>query len=183
MKTSPRRRHELEEPGDNIAAMSQSADHAYLERALRLADEAALEHGEVPVAAILVLDGLVVEAANEKERRPDPTAHAEILVLREAAALLGRWRLSGATVYVTKEPCMMCAGALLAARVERVVFGAWDPKAGAAGSVVDLFTSPGINHHVIVEGGVLEAQAAEQLRRFFAARRSAGGRPEHGPPV
>jgi tRNA(adenine34) deaminase len=148
------------------------SDTLYLARTLELAKAAASDLGEVPVGALLVLDGLVVEAMNEKESRPDPTAHAEILVLREAARRLGVWRLSGAVVYISKEPCLMCAGALISARVARVVFGAFDPKGGAAGSVLNLFRGPGINHRIEVNGGVLEEEAAKILRIFFQERRS-----------
>jgi tRNA(adenine34) deaminase len=155
-------------------------DASYMARALELAEHAALDYGEVPVAAVLVCGDLIVEAGNEKERRPDPTAHAEILVLREAARRLGVWRLSGATVYVTKEPCLMCAGALIAARVDRVVFGAYDPKAGAAGSVINLFECVAVNHYAEVVGGVMEAEAGEQLRRFFVARRQDSKRTKVG---
>jgi tRNA(adenine34) deaminase len=147
-------------------------DTHYLARTLELARAAASDLGEVPVGALLVLGDLVVEAKNEKESRPDPTAHAEILVLREAARRLGVWRLSGAVVYVSKEPCLMCAGALIAARVARVVFGAFDPKGGAAGSVINLFRGPGINHLIEVDGGVLEEEAAKILRIFFQGRRN-----------
>jgi tRNA(adenine34) deaminase len=147
-----------------------------MRRAIELADAAAA-HGDVPIGALLELaDGRIVEASNEKELRRDATAHAEMLALRAAAQLTGAWRLHGATVYVTKEPCVMCAGALVAARVERLVFGAPDPKGGAAGSVVDLVAHPALNHRIAVEGGVLEAQTAAQLRAFFAARR----RPSRG---
>jgi tRNA(adenine34) deaminase len=145
-------------------------DEAYLRKALALADEAALE-GDVPVGAVLVVSGRVFYARNEKERRPDPTAHAEILVLRSAAATLGTWRLNSATLFVTKEPCVMCAGAIVAARVARLVFGAPDPKGGAAGSVIDVFASAAANHGVRVTAGVLESEAAAQLRAFFAQRR------------
>jgi len=150
----------------------KSSDERYLARTFVLADMAANELGEVPVGAILVVGDLIVEARNEKESRPDPTAHAEILALREAARQLGVWRLSGATVYVSKEPCIMCAGALIAARVDRVVFGAFDPKGGAAGSVLNLFTGPGINHTIEVCGGVLEKEARALLQSFFQQRRN-----------
>lgn len=149
------------EPGD---------DERYLRRALELADNAAAA-GDVPIGAVLVSGDLVLEAHNEKEARPDATAHAEMLLLREAAGRLGTWRLSEATVYVTKEPCAMCAGALIAARAKRVVFGCRDPKGGAAGSVLDLLNHPALNHRVAVTGGVLEAEAAAQLQAFFRERR------------
>ena len=141
-----------------------------LRQAMALADEAAAA-GDVPVGAVLCVDERVFEARNEREQRPDPTAHAEVLAIRAAAAALDRWRIGG-TLYVTKEPCAMCAAAIAAARIERVVFGCRDPKGGAAGSVVDIFESAAVNHRVIVRGGVLADETANQLRAFFAARRS-----------
>jgi len=152
-------------------------DEKQIRRAMELADEAA-HHGEVPVGAVLIIGDLVIETANERERRPDPTAHAEILALREAARRLGSWRLSGATVYVTKEPCPMCAGALIAARVARVVFGAYDAKGGAAGSVIDLFNGAAVFHWVEITGGVCESEAAQQLQDFFRHRRQGASNPE-----
>jgi tRNA(adenine34) deaminase len=145
-----------------------------MRRALALANRAS-EQGDVPIGAVLSLEGLLVETVNEKELRPDPTAHAEILALREAARLLGRWRLTGATLYVTKEPCVMCAGAMVAARIERLVYGCDDPKGGAAGTVLDLVEHPDLNHRIGVTRGVLAEQAAEQLRNFFAIKRGRGG--------
>jgi tRNA(adenine34) deaminase len=139
-------------------------------RALELAGEAS-ELGDVPIGAVLLIGDLVVEAKNEKESRNDPTAHAEMLAIREAARRTGAWRLLGATLYVTKEPCAMCAGAIVAARIERVVFGCRDPKGGAAGSVIDVFASEAVNHRVDVVGGVLEEETAAQLRAFFTRRR------------
>jgi len=147
-------------------------DADYIARALELAREAE-RAGDVPIGAVLVIAGRAFEAHNEKERRPDPTAHAEMLAIRAAAEALGVWRLSGATLYVTKEPCAMCAGAIVAARLDRVVFGCRDPKGGAAGSVIDVFASAAVNHRVAVTAGVLEAETAEQLRAFFQARRAA----------
>jgi tRNA(adenine34) deaminase len=141
-----------------------------MRRAIELAASAA-EAGDVPIGAVLVCGERAFEARNEKEIRPDPTAHAEILAIRAAAAALGVWRLSGATLYVTKEPCAMCAGAIVAARLERVIYGCPDPKGGAAGSVIDVFGSAAVNHRVVVEGGLLEAETAAQLRAFFTARR------------
>ena len=148
----------------------RDTDVAHLRRALELASEAA-RGGDVPVGAVLVVGERVFEAQNEKERRPDPTAHAEVLALRAAAQALGVWRLAGTTLYVTKEPCAMCAGAMVAARIDRVVFGCRDPKGGAAGSALDVFASEAVNHRVTVTAGVLEDEAAEQLRTFFAAKR------------
>ncbi len=128
--------------------------------------------GEVPVGAIVVIGDRVVGAAgNRREADADPTAHAEILALRQAAAELGSWRLSDATLYVTLEPCPMCAGALVAGRVGRLVFGAADPKAGACGSLYNLCADPRLNHELPVEPGVREAECGELLRLWFASRR------------
>jgi tRNA(adenine34) deaminase len=146
-------------------------DERYMRRALELAAAAAAE-GDVPVGAVLVSGDLVLEAKNEKERRCDPTAHAEMLVLREAAGRLGAWRLSDASIYVTKEPCVMCAGAMLAARIERVVYGARDPKGGADGGAFDILQAPRANHRLVVSAGLLGDEAAELLRRFFEERRA-----------
>ena len=138
--------------------------------------ERALGHDDVPVGAVVVAGGEVVGAGrNERERLGDPTAHAEIGALREAARALGSWRLLGATLYVTLEPCAMCAGAIVLARVPRVVFGTPDPKAGAAGSVLDVLAEPRLNHRPEVAGGVLAGECAGLLRAFFAARRAGGG--------
>jgi len=145
-------------------------DEARMHRAIELAAEAETG-GDVPIGAVLVCGERVFEARNEKEKRPDPTAHAETLAIRAAAEALGVWRLPNATLYVTKEPCAMCAGAIVAARIERLVFGCRDPKGGAAGSVIDVFASEAINHRVLVEAGVLELETAEQLRTFFVSRR------------
>lgn len=145
-------------------------DDAMMRRAMGLASRAS-DGGDVPVGAILVIGERIFEAENEKERRGDPTAHAEMLAIREAAVALGTWRLTGATLYVTKEPCVMCAGAIAAARIARVVFGATDPKGGAAGGVIDVFGSRAVNHRVAVTSGVCEAETAGQLRTFFSARR------------
>jgi tRNA(adenine34) deaminase len=133
----------------------------------------AIEHGDVPVAA-LVLDAsgaTIASARNERELRGDPTAHAEILALRAAAEVTGDWQLTGTTLVVTLEPCAMCAGAILAARVPTVVFGAWDPKAGAVGSVYDLLRDRRLNHSVEVFAGVEEAACAALLEEFFSSRR------------
>jgi tRNA(adenine34) deaminase len=146
------------------------------EEAMALALEearAAGAGGDVPVGAIVVTDGrAIARAHNEREQRADPTAHAEILALRSAAAVLGTWRLEGATVYVTLEPCPMCAGALVAARVRRLVFAAPDPKAGACGSLYNLCVDPRLNHELLVSPGVLAEQAAELLAAFFDERRA-----------
>jgi tRNA(adenine34) deaminase len=128
--------------------------------------------GEVPVGAVVVRDGAIVaRAGNRTVTAQDPTAHAEVLALRAAALAAGSWRLTGCTLYVTLEPCAMCAGAIVLARVERVVFGAWDDKAGMAGSVGDLLRHPRLNHRPAVTGGVLEAEAGAVLRAFFEGRR------------
>ncbi len=139
--------------------------------ALAAAREAG-ERGEVPVGAVLVHhDELLARAANRTVTDHDPTAHAEVLALREGARRLGRWRLGGATLYVTLEPCAMCAGALVLARVDRVVFGAWDPKAGMAGSVGDVLRHPRLNHRPQVAAGVLADECGALLREFFGRRR------------
>jgi tRNA(adenine34) deaminase len=148
-------------------------DDRYMRRALELARQAAV-NGDVPVGGVLVVGELVLEAKNEKEARPDATAHAEILLLQEAARRLHSWRLLDATLYVTKEPCVMCAGAILAARVRRLVYGARDPKGGADGSAFDILRSPRTNHRLHVTGGLLEEEAALQLRNFFEQRRALG---------
>lgn len=137
---------------------------------------AAAERGEVPVGAVAVADGrLVARAGNSPIGQCDPTAHAEILALRQAAAQLGNYRLGDTTVYVTLEPCPMCVGAMIHARVARLVFGARDPKSGAAGSVFDLASAAQHNHRMRVSGGVLAEESGELLRRFFRERRGAGG--------
>jgi len=146
-------------------------DEAYLRRALELAEQAA-RAGDVPIGAVLVSGGVVLEAKNEKESRRDATAHAEMLLLREAAQRLGAWRLADATLYVTKEPCLMCAGAMIAARIKRLVYGARDPKGGADGGAFDVLRSPRTNHRLEVTAGVLEAEAAAQLQAFFREKRT-----------
>lgn len=146
-------------------------DEYFMRLALREA-ERALEHDDVPVGAVIVKDGEVIGAChNERELRGDPTAHAEMLALREASAALGSWRLLDAVMYVTLEPCAMCAGAIVLARVPRIVFGASDPKAGAAGSVLDLLNVAQLNHHPHCQSGLLAEEAGALLRAFFAARR------------
>jgi tRNA(adenine34) deaminase len=130
--------------------------------------------GDVPVGAIVVQgDVILSRAANRTVRDQDPTAHAELLAIRAASAALGSWRLEGCTLYVTLEPCAMCAGAIVLGRVSRVVIGAWDPKAGMAGSVGDLLRHPRLNHRPEVAGGVLEEECGALLRDFFTARRRA----------
>jgi tRNA(adenine34) deaminase len=132
----------------------------------------ALEHDDVPVGAVIVHhDEVIGTGHNERELREDPTAHAETIALRAAAATLGSWRILDSAIYVTLEPCAMCAGAIVLSRIPRVVFGAWDPKAGAAGSVLDVLNVPEFNHRPQYQGGLLADECAEQLRAFFASRR------------
>ena len=146
-------------------------DEYFMRLAMREA-ERALEHDDVPIGAVLVCDGEVVAADhNERELRQDPTAHAEIVVLREAARLGGSWRVLDSVLYVTLEPCAMCAGAIVLARVPRVVFGASDPKAGACGSVLDVLGEPRLNHRPEVAGGLLGRECGEMISGFFASRR------------
>ena len=149
-----------------------SNDQQCMRLALELAREAGAR-GEVPVGAVLTLAGEVVgRGFNTPISAADPTAHAELRALRDAAARLDNYRLPGATLYVTLEPCAMCAGAIMHARVARVVFGAADPKTGACGSVVDLFAEARLNHHAQVEGGLLAVECGALLSEFFAARRA-----------
>ena len=145
-----------------------------MREALDLAREAGAR-GEVPVGAVAVLDERIVgRGANARESARDPTAHAELLAIRDAARTLGRWRLTGVTLLVTLEPCAMCAGAMVLARIDRLVYAASDPKAGAAGSLMDLSADPRLNHRFPVERGVLADEAGELLRAFFRARRGSG---------
>jgi tRNA(adenine34) deaminase len=147
-------------------------DEYFMRLALREA-ERALEHDDVPIGAVIVQEGEVIGAGhNERELRSDPTAHAELIALREAARTIGGWRVLDAVMYVTLEPCAMCAGAIVLARLPRVVFGAVDPKAGAAGSVLDVLNEPRLNHRPQVESGLLAEECGELLRMFFAPRRS-----------
>ncbi len=147
-------------------------DADFMALALEQAREAGAA-GEVPVGALVVLDGAVIgRGFNQPILRSDPTAHAEVVALRAAASALGNYRLPGSTLYATLEPCAMCAGAIMHARVARVVFGARDPKTGVAGSVIDLFAETRLNHHAQVEGGVLGDACGSLLSSFFAARRS-----------
>ncbi len=147
-------------------------DHtAWMERALREARDAA-DEGEVPVGCIAVHEGRIVgRAHNQRETLQDPTAHAEMIALTQAASALGTWRLGGVTLYVTLEPCTMCAGAIVLARIDRLVYGATDPKAGACGSVYDVVRDARLNHAVEVVSGVREAECGEILRAFFRDRR------------
>jgi tRNA(adenine34) deaminase len=146
-------------------------DEYFMRLALREA-ERSLEHDDVPVGCVIARDGEVIAAApNERELRGDPTAHCEVLALREASRAVGSWRLGDAVLYVTLEPCPMCAGAIVLARMPRVVFGAADPKAGAAGSVLDVLGEPRLNHRPDVAGGLLADESAALLRGFFGSRR------------
>jgi tRNA(adenine34) deaminase len=146
-------------------------DEYFMRLALREAEQS-LEHEDVPIGAVVVTNGEVLAAAhNERELRQDPTAHAEVIALREAARVLGTWRVLDAVVYVTLEPCAMCAGALVLARVRRVVYGAHDPKAGAAGSVLDVLAEERLNHRPEVAGGLLAEDCGALLSTFFASRR------------
>jgi tRNA(adenine34) deaminase len=149
-----------------------ASDEQFMRQALTLAREAAVA-GEVPIGAVVVKDGAVIgRGYNRPVSGSDPTAHAEIVALREAGAATGNYRLTGCSLYVTVEPCAMCAGAILHARIVRLVYGAADPKAGACGSVMDLFADRRLNHHAAVSSGVLAAEAGKLLQDFFAARRT-----------
>jgi tRNA(adenine34) deaminase len=151
--------------------MQAELDHQFMQQALEQAQLAALA-GEVPVGAVLVREGRVISKAfNQPISHHDPSAHAEMLALRQAALAEQNYRLPGTTLYVTLEPCTMCAGAILHARVDRVVFGAPDPKTGAAGSVADVFSSKQINHQTSVEGGIMDEECGQLLRSFFKERR------------
>ena len=151
--------------------MPPPSDADYMQRALALARAAAAQ-GEVPVGALVVRGSEIIgEGANRPIGQHDPSAHAEIEALRAAGRVVGDYRLTGATLYVTLEPCIMCASAIVHARIDRVVFGAWDPKAGAAGSIADVFAIPQLNHRVDVFGGVLAEECATLLSEFFRARR------------
>jgi tRNA(adenine34) deaminase len=147
-------------------------DEYFMRLALREAERAA-EHDDVPIGCVIAHDGEVLAAAgNERELRDDPTAHAEVLALRAAAAVRGEWRLDGCTLAVTVEPCTMCAGAIGLARVARVVFGAWEPRTGAAGSLWDVLRDRRLNHRPEVVGGVLEAECASLMESFFLLHRT-----------
>lgn len=151
--------------------MHEQTDEHYLREALRQAAEAAAA-GEVPVGAIIVAEGRVLAAArNERESLRDPTAHAEMIAITQAAQALNAWRLEGCTLYVTLEPCPMCAGAIVQARIPRVVYGAADPKAGAVDSLYQILTDDRLNHRVEVSSGVLAAECGQVLTDFFRARR------------
>lgn len=155
-------------------------DEVYMRHALLLAHRAQAA-GEVPVGAVLVHEGRILgEGSNRPIATHDPSAHAEMIAMRAAAAALGNYRLPGATLYVTLEPCAMCAGAIIHARVARLVFGAWDPKAGAVSSVYDLIAQPRLNHRLDWRGGVLETECGDLLRAFFRARRGKLATPRLG---
>ena len=154
-----------------LADQVKETDVAWMRRALQLAQMAA-EHGEVPVGAVVVHEGRAVgEGWNRPIESADATSHAEIEAIRAACATLRNYRLGRTTLYVTLEPCVMCCGAIMHARIARIVFGAADPKTGAAGSVVNLFADARLNHHAMVEGGVLAEESVALLRSFFAERR------------
>ncbi|MEJ2217459.1 MAG: tRNA adenosine(34) deaminase TadA [Gemmatimonadota bacterium] len=153
-----------------MSASASSSDERWMRRALELAAEAE-RAGEVPVGAVVVDGENVAEGRNRMRGDADPTAHAELVALRAAARVAGHWWLPDATVYVTLEPCAMCAGAMVLARVKRLVYGAADPKTGMCGSLGNLVQDPRLNHRVELTGGVLAEEAAEQLRSFFLERR------------
>lgn len=162
-----------DERGNNQDAAKE--DLGFMRLALDEA-AAAADEGEVPIGAVVVCDGQVVSRShNRREEDADPAAHAEFLAMEEAARALGRWRLSGCTVYVTLEPCLMCAGLMVNARVDRCVYGAPDPKGGALGTLFDVSHDPRLNHAFEVTSGVLADEAADQLRAFFRARRRSRG--------
>ena len=157
-----------------VTAMQSSTDMDFMRRALAEARKAATL-GETPVGAVLVMDGQVIAAAhNMRETWQDPVAHAEVLAVREASARLGTWRLKDATLYVTLEPCLMCAGALVLARISRLVYGCRDEKAGALGSVYDVVRDGRLNHTYPITPGVLEAECRDVLKDFFAGLRAEG---------
>jgi tRNA(adenine34) deaminase len=154
-----------------VIGTQPTEDRRFMAIAIEEARRAAVQ-GEVPVGAVLITGGeLLALRGNERERRNDPTAHAEMLVLRDGAAIVGGWRLQEATLYVTLEPCAMCAGAMVLARIKRLVYGADDPKAGAAGSVFNVVDHPALNHRPQVLAGIMAEEASELLREFFESRR------------
>ncbi len=157
-------------------------DQAFMRVALEEAARATAL-GEVPIAALVVQgDRILAQTHNYRELWQDPTAHAEIIAIRAAATALGSWRLLDTTLYVTLEPCTMCIGAIILARIPRIVFGAWDPKAGACGSVFDLSSEPKLNHRVSVTGGVLEQESQALLQKFFRELREAPPTTKPSPP-
>jgi tRNA(adenine34) deaminase len=166
--------------GEDVAGGAAAVDLAFMREALAIARDAAAR-GEVPVGAVIVRDGVIVgRGGNSPIAHNDPTAHAEIAALRDAGRAIGNYRLAGCTLYATLEPCAMCAGAIMHARISRLVFAAHDPKTGACGSIVDLFSDARLNHHASVTGGVAADESAALLSAFFSARRraeSGGTRP------
>ncbi len=162
----------------DVSALHDSVDDRMMDLALAEARRC-LEWGDVPVGAVVARgEEALAATGNQRERLADPTAHAEMLGLREASKVLGRWRLEGCTLYVTLEPCAMCAGALVLARVARLVFGTPDPKAGFVGSLGDLVRDPRLNHRLEVQSGVRAEEAGALLREFFASRRASGSTAE-----
>lgn len=159
---------------NDIYLIKKESDAEFMTAALALAQEAA-EAGEVPVGAVVVKAGQIIGVgSNAPISRHDPSAHAEIQAMRAAAAALGNYRLTDCTLFVTLEPCTMCAGAIMHARISRLVFGATDPKTGACGSVINLFAEERLNHHAVVEAGLMAEQCGELLTRFFRNRRAVG---------
>jgi tRNA(adenine34) deaminase len=157
-------------PSENLIPRN---DTTYMQMALDLAQEA-YHAEEVPVGALLVKDGEILATGfNQREGLQDPTAHAELLAIRTAAEALGSWRLTDTTLYVTLEPCAMCAGAIIQSRISRLVFGTWDPKAGACGSICDLTMETRFNHHVIVDSGMMAEECRHLLQKFFQQLREA----------
>jgi tRNA(adenine34) deaminase len=157
----------------DVGTQSLAADEQYIRNALDLARDAAMRN-EVPIGAVVVQNGAIIAAAaNRTVRDQDPTGHAELVAIREASSKLDRWRLDDCTLYVTLEPCAMCAGAIVLSRMKRVVFGAWDEKAGMAGSVGDLLRHPRLNHRPEVRAGVLAEECARLLEDFFRDHRDA----------
>lgn len=155
--------------------MTPTLDDTHWMRAALAEAERALAHGDVPIGAVAVREGQIIgRGYNRREADQDPTAHAELLAIREAARAVGHWRLEGVTLYCTLEPCAMCAGAMVLARLPRLVYAAPDPKAGAGGSVLDVLNHPALNHRVACEGGLLADEAAAQIRAFFRALRDEG---------
>ena len=168
----PRRGTATPQPASTLRPVTEAPLHEQMMTMALKQARAAADHGDVPIGAVIARgEEIVAAAGNERELRKDPTAHAEVLALRAAAAALGGWRLPGTVLYVTLEPCSMCAGAIVLARVPDVVYGAADPKAGAAGSVMNLLDHPALNHRPRVEGGVLGTECAELLAGFFRERR------------
>ncbi len=158
--------------GEETTPLRPASDEDFMRKAMRLAERAA-EAGEVPVGTVVVFEGKVVARAwNQVEMLKDGTAHAEMLALTQAAAAVGNWRLTGATLYVTKEPCAMCAGAMVNSRLTRLVFGCADPRCGAAGSALNITGFPGMLHAVQVTGGVLGDECLAQFQEFFRRRRA-----------